>query len=165
MASIFRESRRVNRLESLHRRKEHLEQVTKGEGLYLYRNRNVAASLALPKPTSKGQTTIPPKGEWEGDNYYMDLVRRHEAILVKEIKTPEQTRKEQPKEENLMESTKLILDQPDRVTTEGTMEQVVSSGSNSKKKKKLNESPQGDEKAKEVLLVEDPLSGVQIINE
>jgi hypothetical protein len=60
-----------------------------------------------------------------------------------------------------MSEEKLICDQPDRVTSAGTVEHVVV-----KKNKKLNEQERETEGGKpqpDVLIVENPLSGVEIL--
>ena len=57
---------------------------------------------------------------------------------------------------------KLILDQPDRVTQEGTVESVVPQP---KQKKTKNESRTSKTPEPEVLLTEDPMSGVEILND
>ena len=58
---------------------------------------------------------------------------------------------------------KLILDQPDRVTNEGTVENVVQQ--QPKKKVKQNESRQPKPAQPDVLLNEDPMAGVEILND
>ena len=58
------------------------------------------------------------------------------------------------KEENMQ---KLILDQPIRVTNEGTVETIVSTDIS------LNEIESINKKNKEVLINEDPMDGIQII--
>ena len=58
------------------------------------------------------------------------------------------------KEENMQ---KLILDQPSRVTNEGTVETIVSTDIS------LNEIESINKKNKEVLINEDPMDGIQII--
>ena len=71
--------------------------------------------------------------------------------------------------EETLNEEKLILDQPERVTTEGVIEQVVKSplaannlaaknGIKPAKKKLQEQKPDAG-----VLLVEDPLEGVQIL--
>ncbi len=54
---------------------------------------------------------------------------------------------------------KLIMDQPDVVTTEGTVEQVVVDEA----EKKLNEGQPVQDSQEDVLLTEDPMDGVEII--
>ena len=79
------------------------------------------------------------------------LLVPQEAILVRTIISPQQEREQKMKEE------KLLLDQPEKVTVEGTVEQVVKNPV-----KKLNETPVVDP-SQEVLLTEDPMDGVQIL--
>jgi hypothetical protein len=100
--------------------------------------------------------------EWEGDNYYMSLVKQGMAINVATIRTPEEERIK-------MNENKLILDQPATVTVKGAVEHVVvdqlavnkQAVPQPKKKDKLVEQPLVD--SNEVLLTEDPLEGVTIL--
>lgn len=155
---INRFNKRVSKIERMAQRRQQLEHHQKGEGLYVFRNRNKDATLSLPKPSADGKTVVGParpgvpgSGEWQGDSYFMELVRRNEAILVRTIKSPQ--------EEQMMQ--KLILDQPDQVTSEGTIEHVV----NDENPQSLNESPDDPKKKPDVLLTEDPMEGVQIIRD
>lgn len=155
----------MSKFQSAENRKELREYHQKGEGLYLYKN-NTKGTLSLPKPTAGGIKEVPINGEWQGDNYYMSLVKTHDARLVKELLSPEQEKKSN------ME--KLILDQPDFVTNQGKVEHVVvdpflneltnSNQEKDKKKKynkKYNESKPSDD---DLLLNEMPVTGIEIIN-
>lgn len=150
-------SKRETRYQAITRKRELLKTRLQGEGLYVYRN-NTSGTLSLPKPafqsaTRTNLTEVPLKGEFEGDNYFMMLVHRNEAILVKTIRTPEQER-------NPIVEEKLILDQPDTVKTVGKVEHVVAT----EPVKKLDETETKTVKeVKDVLLTEDPLNGVKII--
>jgi hypothetical protein len=159
-------NRKVSRLESINAHKERLEYHQHGEGLYIFRN-NTKGTLELPKPTATGVKHVPAPdpargitGEWQGDNYYMGLVRKNMARLVREIISPTQEKEIKMKQAQ----EKLLLDQPDQVTTEGKVEHVVDPTSpalpNAKKPKKVNESKPAADK----LLVEDPSEGVRIIH-
>lgn len=150
MTTIHRHNRKPNRHEKKSQRQEHMKSLLVGEGLYVYRNKNKIATLNLPKPTKSGQTTIAPNGEWQGDNYYMSLVRAGEASLVREIHPPQQ-------EKIMSEEQKLIVDQPEKVTNEGVVEHVIPTT----KPEKLTENNPSNKK--DVLLNEDPISGVDII--
>jgi hypothetical protein len=156
MGRINRTSKRVTKYEALAQQRERLEYKTKGEGLYLYRNRSKDATLELPKPLPNGQKTVGPLGEFQGDSYYMQLVRTNLATLVREIISPA--------EEKAMNEQKLILDQPERVTARGTVEHVLVEPNNDgtpvtpKTKTKKEHS-----KKKETLLNEAPVDGVEIL--
>ena len=73
-------------------------------------------------------------------------------LRVKQIIIPA----EEERKKELMEN-KLILDQPETVTTEGVVERVVVSDL------PLNENDPQNDKTKEVLINESPLDGVKII--
>ena len=142
-------NKRKNQYEAKAARKKKLEYHLRGEGEYLYRN-NTKGTLDLPKPSLDGVRRVSVNGEWRGDNYFMQLVKKNEARLVKTIDHPE--RKDEMTE-------KLIVDQPDAVTTEGTVEQVVVD----ENEKKLNEGQPVQDSQEDVLLTEDPMDGVEII--
>jgi hypothetical protein len=124
-----------------------------GDGLYLFENPS-DADLTLPRPTKAGVRRVGPKGRFQGDSYYLGLVRSHELRLVEILQTPEAERQAMEK--------KLILDQPDTVTEAGRVERVLPAP----KPAALSEGGQGEEQPKpDVLLTEDPMSGVEIILE
>jgi hypothetical protein len=77
----------------------------------------------------------------------MQLVRTGYLRLIEVLQTPEQE-----KEVKLLEEQKLILDQPDRVTTRGKVEQVVEKKGS---KQKLHESKASNQ-APDILLNETP---------
>lgn len=149
--------RKFNKLEKKEVRSQMLENALKGEGLYLYRN-STNADLKLPKPTSSGVRVVGPKKEFQGDNYYMQLVRAGLLTLVKELQSPNINENVEVLKEEKMSEEKLILDQPDTVTEEGKVEHVVS-----KKKKKLNETKSAEEQQPDVLLNEGPIEGGFVI--
>ena len=124
--------------------------LQKGTGRCVYRN-NTKGDLTLPKPSENGTTgPIPPGGTWIGDDYFMYMVKNNEASLVENLVVNPEIVKEEVMD-------KLILDQPDRITTEGRVERVVVSQT-----LPLNETPL-ESTDKDVLLTEDPMDGIQII--
>lgn len=145
-----RTSKKVTKIERTQQKKHILEYHQKGTGVYLFRNRNVSASLELPKVSKDGKKWVEPNGTWEGDSYFLSMVPR-EAILVRTISEPEN---KEVKVEN-----KLILDQPDQVTRAGKVEHKVAEDL------PLNESDPKDSETKEKLLTEDPMAGVTIIRD
>lgn len=169
--------RRKTKYERMSERKTLLDHHQQGKGLYRFRNRN-NAPLGLPKPgfnviTGESITTVgvvdpkvPGSGEWDGDDYFMQMLKTREAILVKVIRQPDETPVpetaplNEAKEEEMTDE-KLILDQPDQVTEKGTVEHVVPQ----KDSQPLNEVPQPPEKGVDTLLTEDPMSGLEIIND
>jgi len=105
-------------------------QVTKalhGEGLYLYEN-NTNADMTLPRPTKSGLRTVGPRQRFQGDNYYMQMVRVGHLRLIQELQSPAQEKalQEAATNEEIMtsEQPKLILDQPDTITEHGHVEHV-----------------------------------------
>jgi hypothetical protein len=161
--------RKFNKFEKKEVRSQMLANALHGEGIYLYRN-NTKADLTLPRPTKSGTRVVGAGKEFQGDNYYMQLVKQGMLRLVKEIQSPEQQYAEEVKSEEKLVidqqlnegvkmEEKLILDQPDTVTEKGKVEHVVS-----KPAKKLNEQKGGEkEKQQDVLLNEGPVEGGFVI--
>lgn len=134
---------KMTRFEQKEVRSKKLEEALAGEGLYLYRNAH-KADVTLPRPTKSGRRIIGPNEEFQGDNYYMQLVRTGELRFVRELQSPQQ-------QEAAMNKEKLILDQPDTVTSEGTVEHV----SQSEPVQPLQEG--GEQEKKDVLINEAPV--------
>lgn len=128
-------------------RQEKMKKVYEGEGVYIYQN-NTNGELSLPKAALDGRKRIGVKGTFKGDSYFMSLVKPP-MNLLKLI--------EIVNERKIMEET-LILDQPDRITREGKTEQV-------QKTKKMNLVETENLPSTDVLLLEDPMGGVEIITE
>lgn len=106
--------------------------------------------LILPKPAHKNLTIVKPKSKFFAQKDFLEYVK---VGMIRYI-GPHQ------KEEILVEN-KLILDQPNIVTTEGTVEHVAAGQSCKKKVLKEGEG----EKLDEVLLVESPSAGIKIITD
>jgi hypothetical protein len=142
--------RKFNKYEKKVVRAEMIAEAMNGSGLYLYENKS-NADLTLPRPTKSGVRIIRAKQQFQGDSYYMQLVRTGYLRLIKVLQTPEQ---EQAVNEGTMNQEKLILDQPDTITHQGKVEHVVDG--NSVQQHKLNEAdkqPQPD-----ILLNEAPVN-------
>lgn len=150
--------RKFNKYEKKEVRAEMLANALHGEGLYLYQN-NTGADLTLPRPTKSGLRSVKARESFQGDNYYMQLVRTGYLRLIKELQSPEQQRAALNEENTAMEE-KLLLDQPDMITEAGKVEHVVPK--KGPVQQKLNEDkdkkPQQD-----VLLNEGPVEGGFVI--
>lgn len=146
---------RFNKYERKEIRAQLLEQRLHGEGLYIYQNAN-NGELTLPRPTASGVRRVPAGGQFQGDNYYMGMVQSHDLRLVQELVSPEAERKAKEME------NKLILDQPDIVKAEGTVEHVQVPAAQPKRQK-LHDHTQPAKAAPDVLLTEDPMAGVEIV--
>ena len=125
-----------------------------GSGLFVFRN-HTNGDLYLPKPSADGKRIVKAGQTWKGDSYFMSMVTKtHEALLVETLQTAE--------ERNKMEQ-KLIVDQPDCITTKGKVEQVLVQPETMQK---LNEQPvDPNQKKEDVLLNDDAIDGVEIIIE
>lgn len=151
--------RKFNKYEKKEIRSQALANALHGEGLYLFEN-NTKADLSLPRPTKSGLRAIGPKGgpkaQFQGDNYYMQLVRQGHLRLIKVLQTPEQERalaeQEELNEATMSQDNKLILDQPDTFKQTGKVEHVVNKAVPAQK---LNEDD--GQKQPDVLLNESPI--------
>jgi hypothetical protein len=160
----------MSKLEAVAAQRAKREYYLHGEGLYVYRNRT-NGTLNLPKPTKSGLVEVAIGGEWEGDNYYMFLVRNNMAALVRTISDPviQEVVLEPVVEESVITEgkenmqNKLILDQPECVTSEGKVEHVIVEPKNKTKEKVAKQKTSKFDENKEILLNDDPLDGVQIL--
>ena len=151
---------KFNRFERAEQRKLKIADSLRGEGVYVFEN-NTKGDLQLAKPPIKGgmkigNMTLIPRGpgkhaQFEGDSYFMSLVRDNTLRLIETLISPEEQRKN-------MQEQKLLLNQPDRVTAKGTVEHVVPPQS----QQQLNEGLPVTKNA-DVLINEDPMAGVEII--
>lgn len=129
--------------------------VIEGDTIYTFENHK-ANDLRLSKKSFDGKLMIPPRGRFQGDAYFLMFVKSGDARLVDSKPYVREN-----KEENPME--KLILDQPAKFTTQGQTEQVVVSSTHQEKLVEINGKQQIKVEANDVLLVENPLEGIDII--
>jgi len=137
--------RKFSKLEKKQLQHDKLEAAMSGEGRYLYEN-NTDATMTLPRPTKSGVRMVGARKQFQGDNYYMQMVKVGHLRLIKELQSPEQEKAAMAREEE-----KLILDQPETVTSQGQVEHVVEDTP----VQKLNEAD-GEEQT-DVLLNEGPV--------
>jgi len=151
--------RKFNRYEKKENKAHNVREALSGGGVYLYQNSNAKAELTLPRPTKSGMRVIKPGAQFQGDDYYMQLVKTGMLRLVEVLQTAEQEKAEQVKqdqgEQTMNESQQLLLDQPDTVTHAGPVEHVVKGDVTQKKVNEqanasqvpvlLNESPVADD--------------------
>ena len=143
--------RKFNKYEKKEIRRTNIEKAMSGEGLYLYEN-NSDGDLTLPRPTKSGIRSVDARQQFQGDNYYMQLVRSGHLRFIKELQSPEEERAIVENAENAENAEeKLILDQPDTITEHGKVEHVVD---DTVPIQKLDESEDGQEP--DVLLNEAP---------
>jgi hypothetical protein len=146
---------KFNRYEKKEIKRNQVAEAMAGGGVYLYENSSPAAELTLPRPTRSGVRKLGPKQQFQGDSYYMQLVRAGMLRLIEVIQTEEQEREALLAEHN---EHKLITDQPDRVTNKGKVENVVDRGVSKQRLHESDHQPQPD-----VLLNEGPSDGGFII--
>ena len=136
-----------------------LEEALHGEGLYLYAN-NTDADITLPRPTKSGCREVAARAQFQGDNYYMQMVREGHLRLVKVLQTPEQQQalREGVEMQQQQQPEKLILDQPEIVTEHGEVEHVINQNT------PLQKLDEGDGQPKpDVLLNEAPVDDAFVI--
>ncbi len=141
--------RKFNRIEKKLDRRQKLQDAMKGEGLYVFEN-TTKSDLLLPKPLISGKRTVVAGEQFQGDSYYKSLLGSG-LRLIRTITDA--------KMESAAVEQKLILDQPDRITHKGQVEHVVEQPT----VKPLHEGQPHKEKQQDVLINEDPMSGIEII--
>lgn len=160
----MRISPRLNKYERREMHAEKLKNNMAGTGVYVYEN-NTDGDLKLPKPTDSGIKMVGPRRQFQGDSYYMQWVGSPMNLLklVKEVvpkmsfqEIQDNNEKQRLLGESTMNEKQLILDQPDCVTNNGTIERVVVDPAQAQ----INDNTK---QPTEVLLTEDPLDGVEII--
>ncbi len=143
-------NKKFNKYQRKEHRKTLYEQNMSGTGLYIFENSSRNAELTLPRPTKTGQRVVLPGAKFEGDSYYLQMVKSGFLRLIRKIE-------QEIKEEVNMED-KLILNQPDTYTDSGKIEHIVQ---DKKPVQKLNESDKQPQP--EVLINEAPVSDGFII--
>lgn len=154
----FQKLGRLHHSQVLDMKRKKAAEAVKGEGVYLFVN-NTRGDLTLPKPPLKGPNPVPPGRTFEGDSYFMCLLKTNDVRLI-EVITPPTPKTAVPvlineRKEDMPQ--KLILDQPETFGHQGKIEHVVPDNPNVK----LNENQ--PVKPADQLLTEDPLAGVEII--
>lgn len=154
----MRLGKRLTRGEKKQNRLQKLERDMQGSGLFVFENMS-DADLKLPKPTQSGTKTVGGKQRFQGDSYYLSWVGPPTGILklIEQIIPADNPNNKKTQENKTMNESKLILDQPDIVTTKGKIEHVVSQPN-----QVLSDSNLNGETSPEVLLNEGPLDGVEI---
>jgi hypothetical protein len=160
-----------NRLKAIHNQSK--PDLTKNT--YIFQNHK-KHDFALPHKSFDGKKYIAPGQTFHGDEYFMMFVKTGDLRISKVIEgVPEPV---EIAENNLNESVntvvteskegvpmeKLILDQPDKVTSEGTVEHVVRQPQRVLKDHNLSDQKTPEQIAQDVLLNESPMSGIDIIN-
>lgn len=147
----MKNGKKASKIERADQKRKAVEYHQAGTGMYVFRNRSPVASLELPKTSADGKKWVEPGQTWRGDSYYMSMVPR-EATLVESLG---ETKKEEAKMED-----RLILDQPEQITSAGKVEHEAVD-----ELPKIVESSPKDKNYKERLITEDPLAGVTIIKD
>lgn len=144
--------KKFNKFEKKEVRRAIIAEALAGGGKYLYQNSSKVAELTLPRPTASGLRKVPADGKFQGDDYYMQMVKSGDLRLIEVMQTAEQEVAAKNEETRLlteatasnvkggvMTEQKLIVEQPEKVTSKGTVEHVVEGTTPPKKKKPLRE--------------------------
>jgi hypothetical protein len=143
--------KKMSALEKKELRRQHLAHALNGDGAYIFEN-ITKGDLWLPKPSFDGSKgPIPSKGRWKGDSYFIGLVKSGDARIIETCGS----KPTESQEKNMQE--RLLVDQPDRLTVEGVVEQIVKSDH------PLNEGEPIPDPKNSILINEDPLQGVEIL--
>jgi hypothetical protein len=131
------------------------------QGLYEFKNKT-NAELILNSVSKDKKKNILPNETWIDDDSSMFYVKNGIAIINKIINV-KPNEKQINKKEKIMEEV-LILDQPDLVTQNGKIENIVSNEidlENTNKKNKKNKSKKQNE---DVLLTDDGVDTIQLLS-
>lgn len=135
--TAIRPQRNISREEKLAKFKTDMA----GEGEFVFEN-HTKGDLYLPKPTASGRKMVRKGEQFVGDSYYMQMVKTHELVFIREVTQP-------------MVNDKLITEQPPVVTGKGQVEYVT----DAQPPVKLEDKNSGGD----VLLNEGPIDGVKIL--
>ncbi len=118
----------------------------------------------LAKESLCGKKVLRPKETFKGDDYFITFVRLGELKILETFEAPAVNTTETLNESNTQGAPmeKLILDQPNKVTTQGTVEHVVSEQPKAVKVQNINDANQNGLE-EDVLLVENPMAGIDIV--
>lgn len=122
-----------------------------GTGVYIFQN-VTSGDFMLPKKSLDGKKLVKKNEQFQGDSYFMRFVGSPNNIL-KLIRRLEETKE---KVNNMTD--KLILDQPDQITTQGKVEHVIADTPKAVIKENDNNKTQEN-----VLITENPIDGLEII--
>ncbi len=169
-----------NRREDMQKRLHiiHSQQKDSGNNVtYIFQNHK-NHDYSLPKKSLCGKKMIGPRQTFHGDEYFVAFVKTGDIRIVQvlqptNVNTPETVSSEtvETKVESntvITESSqganmeKLILDQPDKVTFDGKQEHLVRE---TPKVIKDHKNPAQLSNETEVLLTENPMSGIDIISD
>jgi len=138
--------------------------IMNGDTLYIFENHK-RHDLVLPQKSNCGKKIIPPGHKFEGDAYFLNLMKAGEVRLVssRKIESPQETPPETQINEGTSNMEKLILDQPDKVTQHGKTEHVVVDNTKAHQTQN-NVKKESNVFENDILLNENPMSGIDIIN-
>lgn len=123
-----------------------------GTGVYIFQN-ITSGDFMLPKKSLDGKKLVKSKEQFQGDSYFLRFVGPPNNLL-KMIRRINDTTNEEVK--NMTD--KLILDQPDQITTQGKVEHVIAD--TQKATIKENDASKNQDN---VLITENPIDGLEII--
>jgi len=149
----YKNKQKVNKYTLREQKRQKRENVMKGDGEYLFVN-NTRGELTLEKkpiksPNPSRPLIIGPNEIFTGDSYFLKLMQIGHVRLLQTLV---------PAQKEIMAEQKLIVDQPNRFTSQGQTEHVVPEDKNVK----LVEN-QPNQAPVDKLITEDPLEGVEII--
>jgi hypothetical protein len=164
-----------NKAEAMQERLKNIHSLSKPDltkNTYIFQNHK-KHDFALPHKSFDGKKYIGPGQTFHGDEYFMMFVKTGDLRINRVIEGVSEI-----VENNLNESVnnvgtqlkegasmeKLILEQPNKVTTEGTVEHVVRQPQTVLRDHNVSNQKTPEQAAQDVLLNENPMAGIDIIN-
>lgn len=131
--------------------------------LYIFENhRN--NDFSLPVKSHCGKKMIGPRGRFTGDSYFLSFVKTGDIRMIQVLEHKAEDTPSVLKEASEGNMEKLILDQPEKFTVKGHTEHVVAETPGQKKLTEISGQNAGQTQP-DVLLTENPLEGIDIIND
>lgn len=176
---------KYSKKQSKEKKKERLENLMSGTGLYLYEN-NTDADLSLPKLSTEGFKSIGPRKRFTGDSYFMSLVKTPLCLLrlIEEIKTEntestestiaveeKEKEKQEKKEVRLINSKRKVKKSKKKKKVKKMKEKLVLDQPDvvtqaGKVEQNLeSQKEENIENQEEKLLIENPSGNIEIISE
>jgi len=138
---------RYSKKQSKKNKQQKMENLMAGEGVYIYEN-NTDADLALPKPSIEGYKAVGPRKRFQGDSYFMCLVKTP-LCLLRLIEQVSSGKSQTPEIEKVSAEEQIIEKEPEKKSAKAINKRATKKR---RKSKKVNK----DKKMKEKLILDQP---------
>jgi hypothetical protein len=133
------------------------------ETLYIFENHK-NLDFSLPRKSVCGKKMIGPRGRFTGDDYFLNFVKTGDLRMIEILPPKTESVTEQINESSEVSMEKLILDQPEKFTTQGKTEHVVTNPPHQQKLSEIAGEGAKLQPTNDVLLNEHPMDGIDIVN-